>query len=91
MTPIYAFVSGMIMLGSCVAGAFFLKFWRRTRDRLFLMFSLAFWVMGFERAAHVALYRFAGEDHFAVYGLRLFAFVLILVAIADKNRADRKR
>jgi hypothetical protein len=89
MTPLYAFISGMIMLGSCVAGAFFFRFWRRTRDRLFLIFGLAFAMMGIERAAHVLLFHFAGEDHVAVYGLRLVAFVLIVVAIADKNRAER--
>ena len=89
MTPLHAFIAGMIMLGSAVAAAFFFRFARRTGDRLFLLFGVAFSIMSVERAVHVLLYHFIGEDHFAVYGLRLVAFVLIVVAIIDKNRASR--
>jgi hypothetical protein len=39
------------MLGEAVvarlaAGTFFLQFWRRTADRLFLIFAVAFWILG---------------------------------------------
>jgi hypothetical protein len=91
MNPLHAFISGMIMLGACVAGTFFIRFWRRAHDRLFLIFGLAFWLMGLERAVHILLAQFVGEDHFAVYGVRLLAFVLIAVAIVDKNRGERSR
>ena len=43
MQPI---VLGALAMASAVAGLFFLRFWRETRDRLFAMFALAFWVLG---------------------------------------------
>lgn len=86
MSSLYAFVSGMIALGSAVAATFFLKFWRRSKDRLFLMFSLSFWLLALERAMNAILH----EDHVAVFTLRFVAFMLIIVAIVDKNRSEKK-
>lgn len=90
MTPLRAFISGMVMFGSFVASAFFFRFWRRAHDRLFAIFGLAFALLGLERLVHVLLAQL-GEDHFAVYGVRLLAFVLIALGIADKNRGERPR
>jgi hypothetical protein len=42
----YDFLSGAVALGFFVCGLFFLRFWRRTRDQLFLAFSLAFALLG---------------------------------------------
>ena len=36
-------------MGYGVCGLFFLRFWRTTRDRLFAIFSAAFWVLGVQR------------------------------------------
>ena len=44
MDPVPAFVSGLIAMAYAVAGVFFLRFWRRTRDSLFAAFGLAFWL-----------------------------------------------
>lgn len=33
----------------CVAGLFFLRFWRRSRDRFFAFFAAAFWLMALQR------------------------------------------
>jgi hypothetical protein len=79
-------VSGAIVMGYAVAGLFFLRFWRETRDRLFLIFSGAFWVLGIQRLV-LAFTRDMVEDHTALYLVRLFAFLLILAAIVDKNRS----
>jgi hypothetical protein len=83
-----AFLNGMIVLGHGSAGLFFLRFWRKTHDRLFLMFAIAFWLLGIIRIA-MAMLGQAGEDHF-LYWFRLAAYLLILVAIADKNLSWRK-
>jgi Family of unknown function (DUF5985) len=83
-------VSGAIAMGYAVAGLFFLRFWRETRDRLFLIFSGAFWVLGLQRLALV-LSRDLIEDHTGLYLVRLFAFLLILWAIIDKNRSSPQR
>jgi hypothetical protein len=80
---INAFLNGIIVMGHASAGLFFLRFWRNTHDRLFLMFSIAFWLLGIIRVAMVALGQ-PGEDHF-LYWFRLAAYLLILIAIIDKN------
>jgi hypothetical protein len=38
----YDFVAGAVTMGFAVAGLFFLRFWRRTTDGLFLAFAAAF-------------------------------------------------
>lgn len=79
-------ISGAIAMGYGVAGLFFLRFWRETGDRLFLIFSGAFWILGLQRLALVFT-REMIEDHTGLYLIRLFAFLLILGAIVDKNRS----
>ena len=80
-------ISGAIVMGYAVAGLFFLRFWRETRDRLFLIFAGAFWILGIQRLALV-LSRDMVEDDTGLYLVRLFAFLLILGAIVDKNRSS---
>ncbi len=82
-------------MASWVAGLFFLRFWRETGDRLFLIFGIAFWLLALTRLAWIALnvvYRTRAdvEEHSYVYWVRLAAFVLILLAIVDKNRPSRE-
>jgi hypothetical protein len=79
-------VSGAITMGYAVVGLFFLRFWRETRDRLFLIFAIAFWLLGLQRVALVFTPHMA-ETGTGLYLVRLFAFLLILAAIIDKNRA----
>jgi len=83
------FLSGAIMLGCLVACAFFFKFWRKTKDALFWMFGAAFALLAIERVVLLAA-GVAAEEHSLVYLIRLAAFLLILVAIANKNRQQRK-
>lgn len=77
-------IPGAIVMGYTVAGLFFLRFWRQTRDRLFLIFAISFWLLGAQRLA-LALTSQAVEARTGLYLVRLFAFLLILVAIIDKN------
>jgi membrane-associated PAP2 superfamily phosphatase len=82
------FLGGMLAMGYLTAALFFLRYWRRTRDRLFATFAVALLILALQRillAADFALI----EDRTWYYGLRLLAFVLILFAIVDKNRAAR--
>lgn len=78
-------IPGAIVMGYAVAGLFFLRFWRQTRDRLFLIFAISFWLLGAQRLA-LALTAQMVESVTGLYLIRLFAFLLILVAIIDKNR-----
>ena len=66
-------------------GLYFLRFWRESFDRLFLLFAFAFWLL----AANYALLgtiQFANEARVYVFTVRLVAFCLILYGIFDKNR-----
>lgn len=81
-------LSGALMLAYWVAGMFFIRFWRKTADRLFLMFGIAFWVLLIERVM-LHLTDRDGESRPYVYFVRLIAFIIIIVAIVDKNRKSR--
>jgi uncharacterized membrane protein HdeD (DUF308 family) len=79
------FIMGAIAMGSCVVAAFFLRFWRDTRDRLFAMFAISFLLLGITRLG-LAMSDDSSEGHTSWYWVRLAAFLIILFAIADKNR-----
>ena len=81
---LYDFFSGAVALGFGVCALFFLKFWRRTREELFLAFSLAFLLLGLGQTL-LALANIPTEERGSVYLLRLVAFLLILLAIYRKN------
>jgi hypothetical protein len=82
------FLQGVSAAGAWAAGLFFLRFWREHRDRLFAFFGVAFWLMGLSWAL-LALIDPVEDRRPYIYGLRLVAFLLIIVAIFDKNRASR--
>jgi len=88
MTVWIDFLSGAVTFGFVVAGLFFLRFWRKTGDALFLAFALAFWLMGLAQAL-LALGGMPVEERSWIYLIRLAAFALILAAIARKNRRVR--
>jgi hypothetical protein len=92
VTPYIAapFVLGAIVMGHIVAGAFFLRFWHRTRDQLFLWFGAAFWLMALQQAL-VAFTNIMQEDQSWTYVIRLLAFLLIIVAIVRKNFEARTK
>ena len=77
-------ISGAMVLAYVLAGVFFLRFWKSTRDRLFLIFAIAFWMLGTQRLA-LAMTTEIFEDTIFLYVVRLISFILILGAIIDKN------
>jgi hypothetical protein len=79
------FISGILTMGYIVAGIFFLRFWRDTRDRLFAMFGAAFFILAVQRTGLVFAHD-VPERTTAWYFVRLLAFLIIIVAIVDKNR-----
>lgn len=78
-------ILGAIATASLVAALFFLRFWRDTHDRFFLLFAIAFLVEALNRAA-LGLTNVAQEHEPFFYLVRLLAYGLIIVAIVDKNR-----
>ena len=83
---LYDFLSGAVALGFFVCGLFFLRFWRRTRDQLFLAFALAFGLLGLGQTI-LALASIPTEERGSLYLLRLAAFAVIMIAILRKNRS----
>lgn len=82
------FVWGLITMGYLVAGLFFLRFWVRTKDRLFAAFAAAFWLLAANQGL-VAVGGIPKEENTWLYLLRLAAFVLIIGAVVVKNRDSR--
>ena len=78
------FLSGMVTAGDLVAVAFFLRFFVKTRDRLFVAFAVAFGFFALNQAL-VGLFGVTTEPASLVYVLRILGFVVILAAILDKN------
>lgn len=83
---LYDFLSGAIAYGFIVAGLYFLRFWHRVHDPLFIWFALAFWLLGLGQAV-LALAGLPLEERSSVYLIRLTAFLLIIFAIFRKNRS----
>lgn len=83
-----SFLHGAITVSFLVSGLFFLRFWFETRDRLFLLFALSFWLQAATRLA-LSLVGQPEEDRTVLYLVRLVAFGLIIVAIAMKNVQGR--
>jgi hypothetical protein len=79
------FLSGAVTFGFLVAGLFFLRFWKRTGDGLFVAFALAFWLLGLTQAL-LAFTDIPVEERSWLFLLRLAAFSLILISIWRKNR-----
>jgi hypothetical protein len=79
-----SFLAGATVMGFWLAGLFFLRFWKRTHDGLFLAFTLAFWLLGMSQAL-LSFSDVPVEERSPLYLLRLAAFVLILIAVWRKN------
>jgi uncharacterized membrane protein HdeD (DUF308 family) len=91
LAPIQHMYGDLFLLGfatacSLVAGLFFLRFWRATRDRLFLGFA-AFFL--FECASNVVTLNLShpNEGNAWVFLLRLIGTLAVLGAILEKNTA----
>jgi len=82
---LYDLLSGAATMGFLIAGLFFFRFWRRTRDSLFLAFAIAFWLLGLNQALLV-LTNVPVEERSWLYLLRLAAFAIILWSIGMKNQ-----
>jgi hypothetical protein len=80
------FLNGANAMGCLIAGVVFLTYWRDSRDRLFIFFSVAFWVLAFQYML-ISSIAPADEHRHLFYLPRLVAFALIAVGIVDKNRA----
>jgi hypothetical protein len=82
---IEGFLIGVIATASVASALFFLRFWRDSRDSLFLAFGLAFLIEGLNRATMLFLDH-PSEGTPRIYIVRCVAFLIILAGIVNKNR-----
>jgi hypothetical protein len=80
---------GAIVTASVVAALFFFRYWRTTKDRLFLFFAMSFLIEAFNR---ILFWKDTSgpEDTDVYYLIRLVSYGLILFAILDKNMPRKK-
>lgn len=84
------FLPGAITFGFAVCALFFLRFWRTTRDRLFMGFAIAFFLLGLGQAL-LGLAIVPEEERSYLYLFRLAAFLTIIASIWRKNSGARRR
>jgi hypothetical protein len=84
MMPHQEFFSGFLAAGFLVCALFFLRFWRKTNDGLFMAFALAFALLSLQQFLTIFL-GLPEEDRSWVYLLRLAAFLIVIFAILRKN------
>ena len=84
MSMIEGFLLGVIATASFTAGLFFLRFWKATRDRLFLAFAAFFFIEAINRIVLLCFER-PNEGSPWIYLIRLVALVILLFAILEKN------
>ena len=85
MQILHPFLFGVLTAAALTAALIFLRFWKLTRDRLFVFFAAAFVSLALNWLA-LAMTDPSSEDRYYVFLLRLVAFGFILVGIVDKNR-----
>lgn len=84
-SPLNDFLSGITVCSCWGAAVFFLRYWRDTRDRLFLLFAIGLFVLSLNWVA-LEIVRPVAETRHYFYVIRLIAFACIVAGIWDKNR-----
>ena len=88
MNNLNAVLLGAVAMASLVAALFFLRYWRQTRDTLFLLFALAFFLDAAMRFL-LGLGPVSAETEPYIYLTRLISFGMIIAAIVQKNWRSR--
>lgn len=89
---LHPFISGGFVVACTAVAYFYLRYFRRTHDRLFAILAVAFVMLAVERGV-LAFFHPSYEGRHVVFLVRLAAFLAIIVGVADKNwpRAWRLR
>jgi hypothetical protein len=82
---LFSLLSGAIVMAFAVAGTFFARFYLRSRERLFLAFAVSFWLQALQRLLLATLTR-GSENEVYAYLVRFLAYLVLLIAIVDRNR-----
>jgi hypothetical protein len=83
--PLDSFLSGGVFIACLAIALLFGRIHRKSPDRLFAYFAVAFALLAIERVL-LAVVSASTEYAPYVYTVRLLAYGCIIVAIVDKNR-----
>ena len=83
-------LAGALLFAYLMAGLYFLRFWKRTGDRLFLHFAVAFLLFVLNQLA-TSIPSVADETDGYESLLRVLGFIVIIIGIVDKNVGARRR
>lgn len=84
------YIAGAVWTLTTVAALLFLRYYRKTRDLLFLFFAGSFLLQALARFMGFLL-RDTELGRWPIYVLRVIAYGLILFAIWHKNRSRRMK
>jgi hypothetical protein len=83
------FLWGVLAALSLVVAVFFWKFWRRTRDALFVGLAAGFALLTIHWAA-LGVVNPSDETRHYLYIVRFFGFVVMIAGVIAKNRSPRR-
>ena len=83
------FISGAIVMGFAIACLLFVKYYRRTRQKLFLTFAASFFLLALNYA-WLAITQIPDEERSPLFLIRLLAFALIPLAIFQSSRQEKE-
>jgi hypothetical protein len=83
---VFQFLHGALTICGLIAGLYFWRAWRMTRDRLFVFFAAAFWILALHWGIIGTTHEPIETRHY-LYAIRLAAFGLIIIGIIDKNKS----
>ena len=75
------FLWGCLTVSSGLVGLIFFRFWKSSRDRLFLYFAIAFWILGLNWILLATIHPVSEDVHY-IYVLRMAAFLVIVAIVA---------
>lgn len=84
------FLRGVAAAECLVVGLFFLRFFKRSQDRLFFFFSAAFVLLAADRIVLAALREQGRIDDEIPFWIRAVGYLVMIAGIIDKNLSDRE-
>jgi Na+/proline symporter len=84
------FLWGVLAALSLVVAVFFWRFWRRTRDAVFVGLAAGFTLLTIHWAA-LGIVNPNDETRHYLYLVRFFGFLVMIAGVVAKNRSPRRR
>ncbi len=83
------FISGATMMAEIGISIFFFKYWKRSKDRLFVYFAAAFALLA---VSQIVVFCYGDRGNFSIFGysVRFIAFACIIIGIIEKNLPQKR-